>query len=1086
MAINNSLLEVRDFRPFAPQQYYNHYGPTFYGSKTYTTRDVLVPLRGYTFLPFYHPYVDLLLETLNVKGFEGIFDLLEKSDDGAVFERYRPNTAQAPHALVQEPFPKEEFSFEVKSAYGQENWFTFYHIIVLLVETLMENNKHEDAIRWIEKCLYNPKTVQQDGSCWKLPLFKNNVAQSTATYFENIGSDDLQSLIGELNQNPFNPFLVAYYRPQEFMMYVVSLYVRAHIAIGDNNFRMIYNGGGMDFMNIALEYYKIAKRQLGERPQSIPNMFEKKPETYESLRTKGLNPAANALVQYENIFPFGSDASLDLAEAQSGTFLGGGYTFYFQIPPDKNVLALHDLIQDRTAKLRSCRDIDGIERKIDLFGTPLNPNALLGGLGKGLSLGQILGGLYSPPPQYRFGFLIQKAVDACNDFRSIASAVIGVVEKRDNEQLALIRARHERVMLDALTSIKERQFLESQLQKQSVMKTRETTRFRLEHYKKLLGISSDTPSYTDMPTDLTAESQLPVDTIVSDATIDVDVSLVDASMRGIKLIPKEKGEIDKLEAASKNRGRASSMERIAAVIRMYPDFSTQAQPMGVGGTVTYGSSNIAAYFSAIARDFQSLGDVQTHDSNMAAKYAGYMRREQEWVLQHDLAAREITQIDKQLAAADIRIQIAEKELENHRLQVEHSTEVEDFLINKESNLVSYQRAVARLKPLAKNFYDLALFYARSAEQSYKFEMPTKEIDFIRYDFEDSLSSCATAGEKLLLSLKEMEKSYLQHTVRKDSVKKRISLNRLNPLEFLRLRKEGKAEFQIPEWLLLLDNRSIYNAKWVTMNFSTIMMVGVNTNLNIKVRLHENFVRISTATEEGFAPVNGEDKRFIRANTPFDSITISSAQDDNGLNVDALPNSFYQNQYMPFENTGFISTIEIDLHSREDDGTDFSQVDWNTLADIVINGIVSFDEDEGDYKVSATEYLNELLAQPRQRTMMYEVKRDFSNEHYAFTSNATDRLKVQLTRDHFPYLDQLRDITINAFGVVTPDEQENIQLVMGGGNIAAKHEDNPFGDHHIYMTEDDLGIAFEANIDLQIPLDKPASQDSYLLVKYFIA
>ena len=50
--------------------------------------------------------------------------------------------------------------------------------------------------------------------------------------------------------------------------------------------------------------------------------------------------------------------------------------------------------------------------------------------------------------------------------------------------------------------------------------------------------------------------------------------------------------------------------------------------------------------------------------------ASYIRREQEWTLQANLAAREIVQLDKQITSADIRIQVAQKKLENHEQQIE--------------------------------------------------------------------------------------------------------------------------------------------------------------------------------------------------------------------------------------------------------------------------------------------------------------------------------------------------------------------------------------------------------------------------------
>ncbi|MFZ6009217.1 MAG: hypothetical protein ACOYXT_02620, partial [Bacteroidota bacterium] len=506
--------------------------------------DVTKDLLGFSFKPFYHPYAEEIIETLNKVGLPGIFDLLTKTDNGTVFSQYIPNTDRKPDPLVQEPLPVENFTFDIKDPYATVNWFTFYHVIILLVETLMENNKNKEAIEWIEKCLYSPKKVGGGPEeFWKIPVFRQNQTASTTAFFNAIGKEDLQSIVGELNEDPFNPFLVAYHRPQEFMMYVVSLYVKAHIAVGDDNFRMIYNGGGMDYLNTALEYYKIAKLQLGKRPQSIPNFLKKKPETYQSLKDKGLNPAANSVVQYENMFPFCSDADIATGDISSGGILGGAYTFYFSIPPDKNVLELHDLVDDRLAKLRSCRDIDGVVRKIDLFGTRINPAKLLSALAKGLSLGDVLGGLFAPAPIYRFMFSLRKAMECCEKAKALGSSIAGAIEKRDSEKLAVIRSQNESTILSLQSSIKERQILDAKIQKQALLKTRENIQFRHDHYKELLGIGDPVvPAYTDMPTDLTIDSALPTDTIVSPMKEDVDVSLVDSDFTGVKLIPKENKE----------------------------------------------------------------------------------------------------------------------------------------------------------------------------------------------------------------------------------------------------------------------------------------------------------------------------------------------------------------------------------------------------------------------------------------------------------------------------------------------------------------------------------------------------------------
>ncbi len=53
------------------------------------------------------------------------------------------------------------------------------------------------------------------------------------------------------------------------------------------------------------------------------------------------------------------------------------------------------------------------------------------------------------------------------------------------------------------------------------------------------------------------------------------------------------------------------------------------------------------------------------------------RREEEWKHQADLASKELVQIDKQIAAAEIRKAIAEQEIKNHDKQIENAKKVDE-------------------------------------------------------------------------------------------------------------------------------------------------------------------------------------------------------------------------------------------------------------------------------------------------------------------------------------------------------------------------------------------------------------------------
>jgi len=1065
-----------------------------------------VNLMKFTFKNFYHPYFELLLETMNKYGFPSIFDegILDKTDIGLTFKNsYAPNDF-----LVNSPYPIEQFTFKIGEPYAQDNWMTFYHMIILIVETLLANNKNDEAIFWMEQCLYNPKAIEltpdpkhpgENARYWKLPVFKDELTKSATKFFSDISDGDLQTIMTDLQTNPFNPFLVAYNRPQEFMMYVVHLYAKAHISQGDINLRMAYNGGGMDYLNLALEYFKVAKIQMGERIQTIPNILKKKPESFNSLKEKGLKPNVNALVQFENIFPYCSQNTLNTGDTSNGSLLGGGYTFYFSVPSDKSTNELHDLIDDRLFKLRNCRDIDGIVRKIDLFGTPINPAQLLAALAKGLSLGEILGSMFAPPPLYKVSFTLQKAKEICNELKALGSAIVSAIEKGNAEELALLQATHETDGLNRMLPIKERQVYQAQLEKQALLKSRETAINKVTYYRSLLGITgSPIPGYKDMPAEIASESALPQDTIISPAIVDVDVTLVDGGERGVKIIPKEKQEIQAMNDAADRHSEAGDLEKIAAYLNAIPAISFAIKPLGVGTGSSFGGSNIAAIFSGNAKSKQNEADNYTHNSSLAAKISSLIRRDHEWTFQTNLAEKEIIQIDKNLAVSDIKIQSAQIELNSLKTQITEAQEKHDFMVNKESNFVVYYQTKDKLKSIHKNFHDLAMHYARSAEQAYQFEKPEKVIDFISYNYDNSIVGYATVADELSNSINQMEKAYLSDTKRPLEMKINISLSRLDPIVLLQLRKTGKATMNIPEWFLLLKNRGIYNAMWISVNFTFPMITGPYTNMNARIKMTKNYVRTKTNMNgDKFEMQSDSDDRFVQRTIPFDKVLITHGNNDPGYNLDASAtgNELYQHQYRPFEQAGAICEFDIDLNSRSEK-FDFTELNWDTLSDVIISGVISVDIDEGKYKEDAEKYLNSLFKniENRSLSLFMDIRHDLPNEHYNFISDVNSQsLVFNLDKLRFPYIAQDKSIKLTSLQVITKDNLAGQPVPFNLHNFVWKKSEQINNDYQIFVLRKDddstgnINIAINNNpTEISIKLSKNNVADSYLVIEYTLS
>src|SRR4029077_6845593 len=116
---------------------------------------------------------------------------------------------------------------------------------------------------------------------------------------------------------------------------------------------------------------------------------------------------------------------------------------------------------DRLFKIRHCMNIQGVVRQLPLFEPPIDPALLVKAADAGLDIGAALSDMNAPLPLYRFTFMIQRALEICNEVKTLGSAMLAALEKRDAEAFALLRSGHERMMLDQVRIIKSSQIDEA-------------------------------------------------------------------------------------------------------------------------------------------------------------------------------------------------------------------------------------------------------------------------------------------------------------------------------------------------------------------------------------------------------------------------------------------------------------------------------------------------------------------------------------------------------------------------------------------------------------------------------------------------
>lgn len=849
-----------------------------------------------------------------------------------------------------------EANFEQHSAYGPYNWELFYHVPMMIANQLSQNQRYEEAQKWYHY-VFDPTRGSRDEvdpkPFWRFHYFKKTEVETLQGLVESLSDDALRDWL----EHPFLPHYVARHRPQAYMMYALMKYLDNLIAWADH----LFTRDTIESINEAVQLYLLAAQVLGPKPQFVPRPYDRPDQTYNTLRDGDRDNIFNPDVEAPMVFPFAYQTVGAGVEAQAA--LGMINTPYFCIPPNQKVLDYWDTISDRMFKIRHCRNIQGVERTLALFDPPIDPGLLVRASAMGLSIDSVLNDLYAPSSHYRYQVLLQKAMEFTNHVISLGNALLAALEKKDAEELTLLRSKQERAMLKEVGVIRQKQIEEANANIESLNKSRELAEKRKHFFSNREFMNNF-----------------------------------------------EKCFLDKTKEAEWFHKVAALNEVFASIFHAGPSFSI---PMGAGiPSISQGFPNIGSAFQAQARFFTWLASQLSHQGNLSNTMAGYHRRKDDWDLQLDLAVKEIEQIEKQLLAAAIRKAIAEKELQNHEKQVEQADELWEYYQSKFTNQQLYNWMVGQLSGLHYQTYKLALDMARKAEKAAVRELGLEnplDFSYVQSNHWAGLRKGLLAGEKLLLQLRMLDAGFMEKNVRELEITKHISLNELNPFAQFLLRENGTCDFAIPEELFDLDFPGHYMRRIKSVSITIPCVAGPYTSINATLRLKKSSTRMKASAGNGYPrSADGDDDRFHDQLTGIQSIATSSAQNDSGL----FELNFRDERYLPFEYSGTISDWTLEMMTEPS----LRQFDYNTIADVMIHLRYTARED-GALKTQAVAHLqaitNQLGEVPLAR--LFSLRHDFPNEWHAW-SRQRENLSINLEAHHFPYWTQMGGITITEYSL----------------------------------------------------------------------
>lgn len=935
----------------------------------------------------------------------------------------------------------KKLSFDFNKAFGIYNWEIFFHMPFTIAVRLSQQKKFAEAQQWFHY-IFNPlaSLSLNDGGVYDkasqywnfLPLHKLGQPETQIDQLKLFSfsgdyekyqeiMDDIQTTTSELAKDPFQPHRVArLYRKSAYQKAVVIKYLNNLIDWGD----YLFTQDTIESINEATHLYILAAKILGPRPRLVPKPTKQIEDEVSTLLSAAAH--SESIVQAETAFQMTAEHSpaIDYERLSGELDLISSLQWFQGLPPEadsdeeppstineqplfcvphnEKLLSYWDKVANRLFKLRNCMNIEGQIRELPIYEPPIDPALLVRGQALGIDISELLSDLYTPRPPYRFRVMLQKAYEFCGDVQKLGGALLSALEKKDAEELSLLRSRHEQALLKLTKNIKKQQIKELKENLKSTQTSLEMAEARFEYYSSRK-----------------FENQ------------------------------NEKAQVNKLNIATGFNIASQVVSVTAAAAYGFPEITPK--PDGPPD-VQFGGANVGHAADSMSKFLNLIGNIYSHEANLHSIQGSREQRMDDWKFQASNSQKEIKQIKKQILAAEIRLNIAERELENHEKQQEQAEEIKAFMESKFTNKQLYHWMISQISGIYFQTYKMALDLAKTAQKCYRYEKGEDSAVFISAAYWDNLKKGLLSGEKIQFDLRRMESEYLRKNKRELEVTKNISLKWLDPIQLDELRYNGKCTFELPELLFDLDHPGHYFRRIKSLSISIPCVVGPYSGINCTLRLVESKTRKESDTSaDGLKPDPSN----------IDKISLSSGQNDSGL----FELNHNDERYLPFELRGVVSKWELEFPST------FEQFDRSTIADIIIN--MRYTALMGDKKdvvnaaiVDTCNSFREVVSgQPTGMAQRLDIRREFPDLWHKFSKtqneNGDNELTLDLTKELFPYL--IRSLGINVTHLSffcelkkSPEQTPEIHWDVEKGGPLSVVSEAPEGRYYFKLVNQDIG------------------------------
>jgi hypothetical protein len=648
----------------------------------------------------------------------------------------------------------------------------------------------------------------------------------------------------------------------------------------------------------------------------------------------------------------------------------------FCIPENPLVKTLRLRAELNLYKLRTCRNIAGLKRQLDLYAAPTDTTTGLPIIGAG---GQLLlpGITRLQPTLYRYQVLIERAKQLVQLSGQIEAAMLSALVQRDIESYNLLKARQELNLAQAGVRLQSLRITEANDGVKLATLQQNRVQISIDHYSDLI--------QKDL---LEAERQ------ALDFLSDAASAYAEASGYSF--------------ASAAVSGAAVIAAMIAGIAAGAAGGSAVAPGAGtVGGGILGGIaggfnalignlSGIAGALSSVSGAYSSIGQKHSTRASILQTQASYERRRQDWEFQKLLAQQDLIIGSQQITLASDRVEIVIQEKVIAELQTSNAQDTIEFLTTKFTNVNLYDWMSGILEEVYRFFLQQATAMAKLAENQLAFERQEVPPAYIQTDYWTVSSDGAvssnpntqapdrrglTGSARLLQDIYQLDQYAFNNNKRKLQLAKTISLALLAPAEFQQFRETGVMLFATPMELFDRDFPGHYLRLIRRVRTSVIALIppvqGIHATLT-----SSGVSRVVIGPDVFQTVPIRRDPEFVALTSPTNATGI--------LELEPQQTEFL----LPFEGNGVDSSWEFRMPKAA------NQFDYRTIADVLITieytALNSF-----DYRQQVIQTLNPNLSADRPFSIRNQFADQWYDLHNPEQTKTPMQVKFQTFREDFP-------------------------------------------------------------------------------------